>query len=277
MCARYTLTAEEKEILKGNKYTLVGQYTPDPNIAVTEQGLVITSDEPDIVQVMNFGIIPRDNETPALSYDTWNIRSEEVMDKYTYRPLMEERRTCLILADGFYEPEHVGPGDTRPWRFLTERKIFCIAGLWDEWIDPVSGEVHRTFGMMTCRANKTVGEVHDTGRMVVILPQAWEDLWLDKKRSIADLLALCVPYPDSKMNRYRVSKRANAVSTKAKPNKDMGLLNEVPDEPRQQNIFGASMPEPKEPQRKPNTWDGNGSKKVKKSQPPKSDQGDLFS
>ncbi|MNW10439.1 hypothetical protein D3C71_2076560 [compost metagenome] len=78
------------------------------------------------------------------------------------------------------------------------------------------------------------------------------------------------------MNRYRVSKKANAVSTKSKPNKDMSLLDEVPDEPRQQNIFGASMPEPKEPAKKPKTWDAQSAKKVRKPEPPKSDQGDLF-
>ncbi|MNY32242.1 hypothetical protein D3C86_1664460 [compost metagenome] len=56
----------------------------------------------------------------------------------------------------------------------------------------------------------------------------------------------------------------------------MSLLDEVPDEPRQQNIFGASMPEPKEPAKKPKTWDAQSAKKVRKPEPPKSDQGDLF-
>lgn len=250
MCARYTLTAEEKEILKSNPLRIVGEFTPDPNIAVTEQGLVITSDEPDIIQIMNFGIIPQDNETPALTYDTWNVRSEEVMDKPTYRPLMEKRQTCLILMDSFYEPEHVSDTDNRPWRFLTERKVFCVAGLWDEWTDPVTGEKHRRFAMMTCEANKTVAEVHDTNRMVVILPKAWENLWLDKKSSIESLLALCVPYPDSKMNRYRVSKKLNAVSTKKRPNKDMSLINPVEDEPRQQSFFTEQDVPPKPAERK---------------------------
>lgn len=239
MCARYTLTAEQKTILKSNPLRIAGSFDPDPNIAITDRGLVITSDEPGVIQVMNFGIIPQDSETPVLSFDTWNVRSEEVMEKATYRPLMEKRQTCLILMDGFYENEHVSDGDNRPWRFTTERELFCVAGLWDEWSDPISGEKHRTFAMMTCQANKTVAEVHDTGRMVVILPKAMEAFWLYKKASIPQLLSVCVPYPDSKMNRYRVSKMVNRVSTKLRPNKGMGLIDEVEDEPRQKSLFDA--------------------------------------
>lgn len=275
MCARYTLTAEEKEILKANPLRIVGVFTPDPNIAVTERGLVITSDEPDIIQVMNFGIIPQDNETHVLNYDTWNVRSEEVMDKQTYRPLMEKRQTCLILMDGFYEPEHVSDTDNRPWRFLTERNIFCVAGLWDEWTDPITGEKIRTFAMLTCKANKTVGEVHDTDRMVVILPKAWEDIWIDKKSSIEALIALCVPYPDSKMNRYRVSKKANKVSTKLRPNKDMSLIDPVEDEPRQESLFGAAeLPVVKPVERKFRDQKKKTKDKKKPDQPPELD---LFS
>lgn len=275
MCARYTLTAEEKEILKANPLRIVGDYTPDPNIAVTERGLVITSDEPDIIQVMNFGIIPQDNETPILTYDTWNVRSEEVMDKSTYRPLMHKKQTCLILMDGFYEPEHVSDTDNRPWRFLTERKIFCVAGIWDEWTDPITGEKHRTFAMMTCKANKTVGEVHDTDRMVVILPKAWEDIWLNKKSSIETLISLCVPYPDSKMNRYRVDKKANRVSTKLRPNKDMSLLDPVEDEPRQESLFNNDeLPVKKPIERRFKDKPKKSQDKKKPEQPPELD---LFS
>lgn len=235
MCARYTLTAEEKELIKQQGYTLRGEYQPDPNIAITDVGFIVTSDEPDIVQRMHFGIVPPDAESKKVDFSSFNIRSEEVLEKPTFEPLLRQRKTCLVLADGFYETEKLGE-DKRPWRFVTERKIFAFAGLWSEWIDE-HGEPYRTYAIFTCAANKTVGEIHEKGRMPVILHKFEEKQWLNKKLSVDELLALCVAYPDNKMNRYRVSKKALSVSTKKNPNKGMDLIKEVKDEPRQENLF----------------------------------------
>lgn len=276
MCARYTLTAEEKELLKANPFTLVDEYKPDANIAVTDFGFVITSDEPDLIQKMNFGIIPEDAPSRKMEYATFNIRSEEVMDKPTFAPLMRDRKTCLIIADGFYEPEHVGDGDIRPWRFVTERKMFCFAGLWSEWTEPFTGEEVRSFAIFTCKGNQVVDEVHKKDRMPVILHKAHEKMWLNKKLSVDELLSLCVPYPDNLMSRYRVSKQVNKPSRKDKPNKDLNLIEPVEDEPRQQSMFAAEPPKPAKAEKDPKTWNSQGKKKVKKPEPPPSDQGSLF-
>ncbi|MHA4896251.1 SOS response-associated peptidase [Pedobacter sp. PWIIR3] len=239
MCARYTLTAEEKELIKQGNYTLRGPYSPDSNIAITDVGFVVTTEEPDVVQRMFWGIVPADAESNVPTFASFNIRSEDVLSTYNFAKLLKEGKVCIIFADGFYEAEEVAEDDKRPWRFITERKIFAFLGLWSERIDPISGEIHRTYGIFTCKANKVVGQIHPYDRMPVILSKADEDFVLHKKPTIEQLLALCVPYPDSKMNRYRVSKKALAVSTKAKPNKGKDLIDEVPDEPRQTNLFGA--------------------------------------
>lgn len=224
MCARYTLTAEEKEILKNNPYQLVGAYEPDANIAVTDGGLVITSDEPDIIQQMSFGIVPHTASSNVLTFDTWNIRSEEVMEKKTYAPLMKHRKTCLIIADSFYEWQKITDTDKRPYRFTNERKTFCFAGLWSQWVNPETGEKYRTFGIMTTEANKTVGEIHDKQRMPVILHRNEELRWLNKKLTVEQLLEMCKPYPDHLMSRTQVSKKVNKVSTKKSPNKGLDLI-----------------------------------------------------
>lgn len=272
MCARYTLTAEEKEILKENKYALTEDYKPDTNIAISDYGFVVTSDEPELIQRMRFGIIPEDSETAQVDFATFNVRSEEILDKPTFEPLIRSRKTCLIIADGFYEPETVTENDKRPWRFVTERKTFCFAGLWTAWTDPLTGEVINSYAILTCKSNNIVEEKHKKGRMPVILPKACEKMWLNKKLSVDELLALCVPYSNQLMSCYRVSKKVFQ-----RGNKDEDLTKPVVDEPRQQNIFGADLPERKEPEPKPKTWNNQGTKKVRKPEPPKSDQGNLFS
>jgi len=262
MCVRYTLTAEEKQVLKENPYQMTGPYEPDANIAPTDFGFIVTSDEPDLIQRMHFGIIPHDAKTNKLTYDTWNIRSEEVMEKRTYKPLMVHRKTCLIIMDSFYEWQKKD-SESLPYRFTVPgRKTFCVAGLWSRWIDP-AGEYYDTFGMMTCVANNLVGEIHEKKRMPVILHKIDEKNWLNKKLSVDELLALCVPFPDKWMHRYRVSKKVNKVSTKLNPNKGIELT--LPLDFDEEAIKPVLPAEPKV--KKP---------KVPKAPPPP-DQPDLFS
>jgi putative SOS response-associated peptidase YedK len=226
MCARYTLTAEDKEILKAYPFEGIEGYKPDPNLAITDIGLVITSDEPKRIQHMHFGIVPHNAPSNKLTYDTWNIRSEEVMDKKTYRPLMVNRKTCLIISDGFIEWKEEADGKD-PYHFTVigrKEKTFCFAGLWSQWIDSETNVPYRTYGIMTTTANETVGRVHTKKRMPVILPRNKELQWLDKDKGIEQLLEMCVPFPDSLMVSTKLKRDINAVSTKKKPNKGIDLL-----------------------------------------------------
>ncbi|KQC02115.1 SOS response-associated peptidase [Pedobacter sp. Hv1] len=224
MCVRYTLSADDKEILNAHPLKLVGEWEPHFNLAPTLKGLVITSDEPEIIQHMRFGIVPYWAESLALTYDTWNIRSEDVLTSRMYRPLIVNHKTCLIIADGFYEWFNAKP-EKLPWWFTTKRKTFCFAGLWSEWKDPETNEKHRSYGIMTTVANKMLAEIHyEKPRMPVILPRNREKMWIDKNISPAQLLTLCVPYPDSEMKKTRVSIRVNRVDRTDKPNNDIGLI-----------------------------------------------------
>jgi hypothetical protein len=49
--------------------------------------------------------------------------------------------------------------------------------------------------------------------------------WLDKDKSIEQLLEMCVPFSDSLMVATKLKRDINAVSTKKKPNKGIDLLN----------------------------------------------------
>lgn len=210
MCARYTLTKKEKELLKAYQVKLPSPFEPNYNLAPTQEGLVITADEPDIAQKMHFGLIPYWAESVKLDFSTLNARSEEALTKKTYAPLLKHHKTCLILADGFYEWDRKS-GKSLPYRFeLLERELFAFAGLWSQWKNPVNGEVYRSFTIMTTKANETVGKVHDPKfRMPVILSRNEEQLWLNKDLSVPDLLTLCDTYPDSDMRSFRVSTAVN--------------------------------------------------------------------
>lgn len=223
MCARYTLTRAEKEIQKLYEVQLKEGFAPNYNLAPTQEGLVITADEPGIAQKMHFGLVPFWAESTKLNISTLNAKSEEVLEKKTYRPLIHNHKTCLVLADGFYEWDKKS-GKSVPYRFiLKDRPLFAFAGLWSQWKSADGSIVYRSFTIMTTEANKTVGKVHDPkNRMPVILTKYTEPFWLSKDISPADLLSLCVPYPDEKMEAYQVSSGVNAAAIK-------GVINNRPE------------------------------------------------
>jgi putative SOS response-associated peptidase YedK len=225
MCARYTLSKNQEQILKAYAVKLFGEYNPNYNLAPTQEGLVITADEPDIAQKMHFGLVPYWAADTKLNISTLNARSEEVLEKKTYAPLIQKHKTCLVLADGFYEWDRKS-GKPIPYRFvLKEREVFAFAGLWSQWKSKDGSQVYRSFTIMTTEANKVVGKVHDPKfRMPVILDKYSEPFWLSKDISPSELLSLCKPYPDEKMDAFQVGTEVNSTVIKGVINNKLELM-----------------------------------------------------
>jgi putative SOS response-associated peptidase YedK len=146
-----------------------------------------------------------------------------VLEKKTYAPLIQSHKTCLVIADGFYEWDRKS-GKPLPYRFiLKERELFAFAGLWSQWKSKDGSQVYRSFTIMTTEANKIVGRVHDPKfRMPVILDKYSEPFWLSKDISPSELLNLCKPYPDEKMDAYQVGTEVNSTVIK-------GVINNKPE------------------------------------------------
>ncbi|MFM7850700.1 MAG: SOS response-associated peptidase, partial [Flammeovirgaceae bacterium] len=105
-----------------------------------------------------------------------NARSETLHEKPSFKNLLKHKR-CLVLADGFYEWRTLSSRKKQPFRIkLKGDSLFAMAGLWDEWIDPSSGEAVRTFTIITVPANPLIHELHD--RMPAILKPEDENKWI---------------------------------------------------------------------------------------------------
>jgi putative SOS response-associated peptidase YedK len=95
---------------------------------------------------------------------------------------------------------------------LKERAHFALAGLWEEWKDKESGEMLRTFSIVTTEANDLLKRIHNkTGaegsRMPVILTEEEEDAWLAPVNNAGDeaaIQALIRPYPPEAMDAHPV-------------------------------------------------------------------------
>ena len=110
-----------------------------------------------------------------------NARQETIFQEPSFRGSMTTRR-CLIPVTGFYEYKHLEDKSTELYEMsIFLRKIFCLAGVYDEWVDKESGKIYRSFAVITTEANKLMSEIHNTKfRMpVMFVTEKEQSLWLE--------------------------------------------------------------------------------------------------
>jgi len=156
-----------------------------------------------------WGLVPDWAKTPeSLWNNSLNAKAETMFEKSSFRKSAESKR-CLIPAEGFYEHHHFN-GKAYPF-YIThnEGKPFYFAGLWNDWKNPVSGEILNTFSIVTTRANNLMAKIHnkpkfsDEPRMPVILSEEATEDYL-KPISRKEVEELCVPFADSQMKAVTV-------------------------------------------------------------------------
>ena len=96
-------------------------------------------------------------------------------------------------------------GDPPHYIYPAKDSAFRIAGLWDEWVDPATGEVLLTCTTLTCEPNEFMARLHD--RMPVILGSEQLDDWFSAPpEEAAEMLKPC---PSDWMRAHKVSAYVN--------------------------------------------------------------------
>jgi len=216
MCGRSSLTKVEKEIEAHFHATFYSEelerYNPLPNynIAPTQMVPVITSTDTQHLHIYRWGLIPFWAKDKSIGAKMINARVESLSEKAAFKKLLTSRR-CIVPMDGFYEWKTDGKIKT-PFRIVTtDQEIFSVAGLWDIWIVPDTGEIISSFTVITIHPNEMMAKIHD--RMPAILLPENEKLWLDPDLKSSDAMQLLIPYPSEYMNAYEVSAKVNNVRT----------------------------------------------------------------
>jgi putative SOS response-associated peptidase YedK len=220
MCGRYTLFVDQEDLEERFGARFAEPFSPRYNMAPGQALPVITNEEPETFQRLEWGLVPSwaDDDRGGLI----NARAETVAEKPSFRAAYERRR-CLVPADGFYEWVDDGSGK-QPYRVAFEDdRPFAMAGLWERWepettqtgLDAFGGGVDdetdegplETFTIVTTEPNELIAELHH--RMAVILDPERERRWLTADDS-ADCLE---PYPADKLRAYPVSTAVNDPAT----------------------------------------------------------------
>jgi putative SOS response-associated peptidase YedK len=132
-----------------------------------------------------------------------------VNTKPVFRDAFAKRR-CIIPVGGIYEWKEP-KGAKQPFAIAhKDGGLLPLAGLWDRWKDPASGEIVRSCTIVTCAADELVSELHN--RMPVVLdPAAWA-MWLGEAESGPDeFKAMLRPCPSDRLTMWPVSKAVNNV------------------------------------------------------------------
>lgn len=217
MCENFILASPVDAAIRKYHHLKVGDFfkpiqTP-ALIAGGDLAWVVTAKKPYTIESMYFGFTGHESEKRT---DTLGIRIEN-MDKLSKhdeyinllgvfaKPHFSEPINsfrCSMLVDAFLatSPDN----STYLIHLQNKERPFAIAGIYDHWKDPASGEYTTGFTTITAESNSLLKSI-GVDLMPVILSPDKMRTWLDLKSPKPEFLPLLHTYPDSLMNGYQVS------------------------------------------------------------------------
>jgi len=169
-----------------------------------------------VLRLLRFGLILHWAKDVKVGYKMINARAETVAEKPAFRAAFKKRR-LIVPAAFFYEWAKVG--GKQPWLYkLRDGSPMGLAGLWERYSEPESGEAIFSFAIITVPANELVAKVHE--RMPAILAPENYAAWLDPEET--DQHLLLGPYSSERMRSWPVSTLVNSPK-----NDDPGLVKPV--------------------------------------------------
>jgi len=209
MCGRKTLTKEKREIIKEynveeSNWSDAEKYKPSYNIAPATNNPILIFDQKRHIKFMQWGLIPHWAKDKSIGQKMINARSETLMKRKTFRPLVEEHR-CISIADGYYEWRG-RKGRKQPYYIRKpDHGFISMAGLWSKW-QSNQDQTTYSYTVITTNPAQKIKHIHD--RMPAILNQKDINVWLEPKYSLEEALKLLKPYQN--LEYYPVSKYVNS-------------------------------------------------------------------
>lgn len=226
MCGRYNIVSIAEIISRRFKLVKADFTGPLINIGPGEKGLIICSDTPDIAQMATFGLSPSFSNKQLYLF---NARLEgksnpennpdymgtpDIINMPSFRNAIRNQR-CLVICDAFIE----GPAHEKlkkPYLVFPRfrKRPFAMAGIWEDWVNKETGEISRTFAIITTPANPLLTRIGHH-RSPMVLPPDFEQYWLHHK-GIPDLHRCLRAQDWDLFNAYPVSADISKIANKDK-------------------------------------------------------------
>ncbi|MFC1810056.1 SOS response-associated peptidase [Patescibacteria group bacterium] len=164
---------------------------------------VILNKDPGLIQMASWGLIPPWAKDEEIQNKTCNARAETIHEKPSFKHAAKSGY-CLVLVDGFFEWQEVKGKKYPYYIYKKDQEPFALAGLWEPWTNPETGEIKKTFTIITCEANELLAKIHNKKkRMPVILGSQNEQKWLEGDAPLE-------PYKGEDLDAHTVSKLVTA-------------------------------------------------------------------
>jgi putative SOS response-associated peptidase YedK len=216
MCGRFgqkSLEAIEEEYHFDD--SSVKDFESNYNTDIGNNALIVSNDNPNKLVYGMFGYTPIWES--KLKY-IFNARCEGdfnadntpsyhgqmgVFEKPYFRKVITEKR-CVVPVDYFVE----GPQKEKLQKpFIIKRKDdkpYLLGGVWENWVDKSTGEVIRTFAILTTPQTPLLAKVGHH-RSPLVIPDNKLQWWLNTSTSKEDLQSIMKPFDDRDFLAYPVS------------------------------------------------------------------------
>lgn len=199
----------ENRIIKDNQ-----AFIPNVNTWIGMQSYVITDDQPQHYQSMVFGLTPNWAQKKMYLFnarvegklndanDTNYIGELGIFSMPSFRNAIQHRR-CIIPVDYFIEGSQKNKLNEP---FLIRRKdqeATILAGIWEEWVDKVTGEVIKTYAILTTAASNLLQTIQHH-RSPLKLEDEEIDIWLNPNTTKLELNKIMFPHDFSDSEALRI-------------------------------------------------------------------------
>lgn len=243
MCYHYSLDKKPEEIEKkyGARFVQSDLFSPVYHTSGFNylQMPVITSSEPEQIQLFSWGLIPfwQKDYKKAMEARNYclNAKSETAFDLPSFRSPIKSKR-CLIPVTGFFEWMDFKGKKYPHYIHLKKEEIFSFGGIWDSCkLTDQEGREQKiySFSILTTEANPLMAKIHNSKkRMPLILPKEKEKIWINEDLLPEEIKNLMMPFPEEEMEAYTVSK----LITSRKENPNVPIVNKHQEYPELTNV-----------------------------------------
>ena len=204
MCGRISTATLSPEDISGlfhiiNIPSFLQSYNVAPTLhipAIREQGQVRSLGN------LRWGLIPHWARDKHIKASTFNARVETLTQKPVFRDSIKSKR-CIIPATGFYEWQKQDDKKQPFYIYRADKEPTAFAGLWDVWVDKVTGERIESCTIVTVPATHQMAEIHE--RMPAVLETEFFDTWLDPEFKETHVLQDILRTPRDVFEMYPVS------------------------------------------------------------------------
>lgn len=140
-----------------------------------------------VLTEMRFHLTPAWSKEPKVKWATYNARLEDVETKASFKRAFKEKH-CVVPINGFVEPIYKGEHAGFMVEFSRKDDLWLMAaGIFDEWVNPQSGEILESFSLLTDPPDDFVAKAgHD--RQPIFIGPNHIGTWLENKHEKPDEL-----------------------------------------------------------------------------------------